>query len=137
VCREAYLHFQIITDLMELGANFPGFCEWDEKDIWTIFSIDPNLILAIPEDIIQDQHLPKGETLKSRRTIIGKNLSLAYNTPLKIERGWMQYLYDETGRRYLDAYNNVPHVGHCHPRVVKEGHKQMSILNTNMRYLHD
>ncbi len=49
----------------------------------------------------------------------------------------MQYLYDETGRVYLDAYNNVPHVGHCHPRVVEAGQRQMSILNTNTRYLHD
>jgi 4-aminobutyrate aminotransferase-like enzyme len=49
----------------------------------------------------------------------------------------MQYLYDETGRRCLDAFNNVPHVGHCHPRVVKAGQEQMSLLNTNTRYLHD
>ena len=49
----------------------------------------------------------------------------------------MQYLYDEEGREYLDAYNNVPHVGHCHPRVVKAGQDQMALLNTNTRYLHD
>ena len=36
--------------------------------------------------------------------------------PLQIVRGWMQYLFDETGRTYIDAYNNVPHVGHAHPR---------------------
>src|SRR5262249_9815719 len=44
---------------------------------------------------------------------------------------------DEEGRRYLDAYNNVPHVGHCHPRVVEAGRRQMSTLNTNTRYLYD
>ncbi len=49
----------------------------------------------------------------------------------------MQYLFDEDGRRYLDAYNNVPHVGHCHPRVVEAGRRQMATLNTNTRYLHD
>jgi 4-aminobutyrate aminotransferase-like enzyme len=49
----------------------------------------------------------------------------------------MQYLFDEEGRKYLDAYNNVPHVGHCHPRVVKAGREQMAVLNTNTRYLHD
>jgi 4-aminobutyrate aminotransferase-like enzyme len=64
-------------------------------------------------------------------------LSIAYQEPVKIVRGWMQYLYDEEGRRYLDAYNNVPHVGHCHPHVVKAGQAQMAILNTNTRYLHD
>ncbi len=49
----------------------------------------------------------------------------------------MQYLFDETGRRYLDGYNNVPHVGHCHPRVVRTIREQVGVLNTNTRYLHD
>jgi 4-aminobutyrate aminotransferase-like enzyme len=49
----------------------------------------------------------------------------------------MQYLYDDEGRRYLDAYNNVAHVGHCHPQVVAAGQKQMEQLNTNTRYLSD
>jgi 4-aminobutyrate aminotransferase-like enzyme len=56
---------------------------------------------------------------------------------VKIVRGWMQYLYDQSGRRYLDAYNNVPHVGHSHPRVVQAAIEQMLVLNTNTRYLHD
>jgi 4-aminobutyrate aminotransferase-like enzyme len=49
----------------------------------------------------------------------------------------MQYLYDHAGRRYLDAYNNVPHVGHSHPRVVQAAIEQMLLLNTNTRYLYD
>jgi 4-aminobutyrate aminotransferase-like enzyme len=49
----------------------------------------------------------------------------------------MQHLYDADGRAYLDAVNNVPHVGHCHPRVVEAGQRQMAVLNTNTRYLHD
>jgi len=52
-------------------------------------------------------------------------------------RGWMQYLYDETGRAYLDVYNNVPLVGHSHPRVVQAASAQLALLNTNTRYLHD
>ncbi|HFQ93414.1 MAG TPA: aminotransferase class III-fold pyridoxal phosphate-dependent enzyme, partial [Anaerolineae bacterium] len=63
-------------------------------------------------------------------------LSLAYDEPLQIVRGYMQYLYDENGRAYLDAVNNVPHVGHCHPRVVRAGQRQMALLNTNTRYRH-
>ena len=77
------------------------------------------------------------ETLDARRRVIGPNLSIAYRRPLKIVRGWMQYLYDESGRQYLDAYNNVPHVGHSHPRVVRAATEQMLVLNTNTRYLHD
>ena len=77
------------------------------------------------------------ETLAARNQVIGRNLSVAYRRPLKIVRGWMQYLYDHTGRQYLDAYNNVPHVGHSHPRVVRAAAEQMLVLNTNTRYLHD
>jgi 4-aminobutyrate aminotransferase-like enzyme len=77
------------------------------------------------------------ETLTSRQRLLGHNLSISYRNPLKIVRGEMQYLFDDEGRRYLDAYNNVAHVGHCHPRVVAAGVEQMSVLNTNTRYLHD
>jgi 4-aminobutyrate aminotransferase-like enzyme len=77
------------------------------------------------------------ETLSTRRRLLGRNLSVAYNNPLKIVRGSMQYLYDEDGTEYLDAYNNVAHVGHCHPRVVQAGQEQMAVLNTNTRYLND
>jgi 4-aminobutyrate aminotransferase-like enzyme len=77
------------------------------------------------------------ETLAARRKVIGPNLSVAYRSPVKIVRGWMQYLYDHTGRQYLDAYNNVPHVGHSHPRIVRAAAEQMLVLNTNTRYLHD
>jgi 4-aminobutyrate aminotransferase-like enzyme len=73
--------------------------------------------------------------LEKRYSLLGRNLSIAYDRPLNIVRGSMQYLYDDEGRRYLDAYNNVAHVGHCHPKVVAAGQKQMELLNTNTRYL--
>jgi 4-aminobutyrate aminotransferase-like enzyme len=77
------------------------------------------------------------DLLNERKRSLGRNLSIAYDNPLNVVRGSMQYLYDEHGRRYLDAYNNVAHVGHCHPKVVKAGMKQMQALNTNTRYLHN
>jgi 4-aminobutyrate aminotransferase-like enzyme len=46
-------------------------------------------------------------------------------------------MFDKYGNSYLDAYNNIPHVGHSHPKVVKAGQKQMAKLNTNTRYLYD
>src|SRR6476619_2747388 len=79
----------------------------------------------------------KAETLANRKRLLGRNLSVAYKDPLKIVRGSMQYLYDDAGLEYLDAYNNVAHVGHCNPRVVAAGQEQMALLNTNTRYLHD
>ena len=75
--------------------------------------------------------------IDARVRLLGRNLSVAYDKPLNIVRGSMQYLYDDEGRRYLDAYNNVAHVGHCHPKVVAAGQKQMELLNTNTRYLSD
>ncbi|MCX6549684.1 MAG: aminotransferase class III-fold pyridoxal phosphate-dependent enzyme, partial [Acidobacteria bacterium] len=75
--------------------------------------------------------------LASRRRHVGPSLSISYRHPLTIVRGWMQHLFDTDGRAYLDAVNNVPHVGHCHPRVVEAGQRQMAVLNTNTRYLHE
>jgi len=73
--------------------------------------------------------------IERRRKILGGNLTVAYERPLHIVRGSMQYLYDDEGRQYLDAYNNVAHVGHCHPKVVEAGQRQMEVLNTNTRYV--
>src|SRR5215207_11638502 len=73
--------------------------------------------------------------LEARHRVLSRNLSVAYDNPINIVRGSMQYLYDDEGRRYLDAYNNVAHVGHCHPKVVAAGQRQMEVLNTNTRYV--
>ena len=75
------------------------------------------------------------DLIEERRRRLGRNLSVAYEKPLHIVRGSMQYLYDDHGHKYLDAYNNVAHVGHCHPRVVDAARRQIEILNTNTRYL--
>src|SRR6185369_5798432 len=98
---------------------------------------DPNLLVGVPADRFPPADPPRADTLATRREHIPGNLSIAYRRPVKIVRGWMQYLYDDEGRAFIDAYNNVPHVGHCHPRVVKAGARQMRVLNTNTRYLHD
>ncbi len=75
--------------------------------------------------------------MEQRQGCIAPSVSAAYETPLKIIRGKGQYLYDFYGRPFLDLYNNVCHVGHCHPKVVEAGQKQMAKLNTNTRYLYD
>lgn len=62
-------------------------------------------------------------------------MSLSYEKPLNIVRGDNVYLIDQFGNRYLDTVNNVAHVGHEHPKVVKAAHDQISLLNTNTRYL--
>jgi 4-aminobutyrate aminotransferase-like enzyme len=79
---------------------------------------------------------PADEILAVRERHLGPSLGLSYHEPLKIVRGHMQFLYDDVGHAYLDGVNNVCHVGHCHPRVVAAGQRQMAVLNTNTRYLH-
>lgn len=80
----------------------------------------------------------KEELLLRRQELIARATQIHYpHNPLYIARGKGQYLYDENERQYLDLMNNVAHVGHCHPHVVKAGQDQMSILSTNSRFLND
>lgn len=82
-------------------------------------------------------NLPVNDILQARQKHLNRALSVSYDSPLKMVRGQQQYLYDEQGQAYLDLVNNVCHVGHCHPHVVKAAQEQMAVLNTNTRYLHD
>ncbi len=161
-----HLHFQVITDLMGRSGDFPGVCRPSQRDVWTSISPDPNLVLRMPDpasrsapgnrDLLNPERsgpakvgAPSGvpltagtghaqeEILHLRREYLGPNLSIAYKRPLKIVRGQGQFLFDHQGQAYLDCVNNVPNVGHSHPRVVEAGRRQMAILNTNTRYLHD
>ena len=75
--------------------------------------------------------------LKRREQHMGKAYRLFYEQPVHIVSGEGVWLYDSDGKKYLDVYNNVPHIGHCHPRVVEAICKQAGTLNTHTRYLHD
>ncbi len=102
---------------------------------WELLGRLSEIPLARARSAIRDACGGTARVLAARRRFFGGNLSLSYDEPLHIVRGSMQYLFDASGRRYLDAYNNVPHVGHCHPRVVEAACRQMRRLNTNTRYL--
>ena len=77
------------------------------------------------------------EMLEDRARLLGPNVSTFYDEPVHFVRGDGVWLFDPDGRRYLDCYNNVPHVGHCNPRVVEAIRSQAGALNTHTRYLHD
>ncbi|MFN8458044.1 MAG: aminotransferase class III-fold pyridoxal phosphate-dependent enzyme [Anaerolineae bacterium] len=138
-----HLHFQIITDMLGRSGEFPGVARPSQREMWLSLSLDPNLILGIPALMppktkeVESGGWSIDQILSVRRQHIGPNLSISYRQPLKIVRGYRQYLYNEEGQPYLDAVNNVPHVGHNHPWVVKAGQEQMAVLNTNTRYLHE
>ena len=75
--------------------------------------------------------------LADRARLMGPNIPTFYDDPVHIVRGEGVWLWDADGRKYLDCYNNVPHVGHCNPRVVEAICRQASTLNTHTRYLHE
>ena len=78
------------------------------------------------------------ETLTQRRArLLGPNMSTFYDDPVHLVRGAGVHVWDADGRQYLDCYNNVPHVGHCHPKVVEAICRQAGTLNTHTRYLHE
>jgi 4-aminobutyrate aminotransferase-like enzyme len=77
------------------------------------------------------------DMLARRVRLMGPNVPTFYETPLHLVRGQGVWVWDIQGNRYLDCYNNVPHVGHCHPRVVEAIAGQAATLNTHTRYLHD
>ncbi|HRI59846.1 MAG TPA: aminotransferase class III-fold pyridoxal phosphate-dependent enzyme [Saprospiraceae bacterium] len=130
-----HLHFQVILDMLGWAGDFPGVAFPEKRAVWKSLCPDPWLLLT-------GHFSPKPEQpaatdiLEYRAQHLGKNLSVSYQKPLTMLRGWRQYLFDDTGRRYLDTVNNVAHVGHEHPRVVRAGQRQMAVLNTNTRYLH-
>ena len=132
-----HLHFQVITDCLNYYGDFPGVARSSEREIWTSISPDPSALLNLNnEGAVAKEILPE-EITTSRQSNLSAMLSVSYRKPLKIVRGWKQYLYDHTGRKYLDGVNNVPHIGHSHPRVVDAIQKQAAVLNTNTRYLHE
>jgi 4-aminobutyrate aminotransferase-like enzyme/Ser/Thr protein kinase RdoA (MazF antagonist) len=128
-----HLHFQIVTDLLEKEGDFPGVASASQRRVWRSLSPDPSLMLGVS---VRRADADPQALVSERRRLIGPSLSISYRAPLQIVRGHGAFLYDQTGRAYLDVVNNVAHVGHCHPHVVRAGQRQMAVLNTNTRYLH-
>ena len=77
------------------------------------------------------------DLVRRRARLLGTRAPLFYDEPLHIIRGEGVWLYDAAGRAYLDAYNNVPVVGHCQPDVVAALARQAATLNVHTRYLHE
>lgn len=150
-----HLHFQIMLDCLGKSGDFPGVVHYAERNVWTHLCPDPSLFLrrqflaerlqpttGIGSTVLKNKGAENDNgdlesLLKSRKRVLGKNLSVSYTQPIKMLRGAGKFLLDHTGRRYLDTVNNVAHVGHEHTKVVLAGQRQMAVLNTNTRYLHD
>ncbi len=74
--------------------------------------------------------------VERRYRYFSRAVSLSYPEPIQMVGAAMQYMYSAGGKTYVDCVNNIPHVGHCHPKVVEAGQRQMARLNTNTRYLY-
>ena len=77
------------------------------------------------------------DLMARREAVLGSNVPTFYEVPLHLVRGQGVWVWDDKGQKYLDCYNNVPHVGHCHPHVVAAISEQAATLNIHTRYLHD
>ncbi len=99
--------------------------------------IEPARSVVPPRIAESEVDADRERMLAWRRRVMGPQTYMFYDKPLHMVRGEGAWLTDITGRRYLDVYNNVPHVGHCHPHVVEAIARQAAILNTNTRYLFD
>ncbi|MET7030315.1 aminotransferase class III-fold pyridoxal phosphate-dependent enzyme [Sediminicola luteus] len=132
----AHLHFQVMLSMLNYKIDYPGVAYYNQLSVWKSICPDPNLLFK-SEALRASNSTSNDEIIAYRKRHLGKSLSLQYKTPIKMVRGAGQYLLDQYGRKYLDTVNNVAHVGHEHPDVVKAGQEQMALINTNTRYLHE
>ncbi|MCY1128110.1 aminotransferase class III-fold pyridoxal phosphate-dependent enzyme [Frigidibacter sp. RF13] len=131
-----HVHFQTMTDMLaQTAGNFFGVGHDSLWDVWSGICIDPNLILRLAPESFDIDPDPPEKLMARRAERLGPSLSVSYRDKLKIVRGRGAYLYDHTGRAYLDAVNNITHIGHCHPAVTEAIARQAVTLNTNARYL--
>ncbi|MCH8908261.1 MAG: phosphotransferase, partial [Candidatus Heimdallarchaeota archaeon] len=109
-----HLHIQVIFEASDV-ASFPGVVTNKLFHFWKLISPDPGPLFLARLNERNFSNKIDENLLSSRNRLLGSNLSLAYSEPIEMVRGYLQYLYDSTGGRFLDLVNNVPHVGHNHP----------------------
>jgi 4-aminobutyrate aminotransferase-like enzyme len=90
---------------------------------------DPGVLSTLPA------HLQ--ETIRRRNEVLGPGYMLMYREPVEFVAGQGAHLFDHEGNDFLDVYNNVPCVGHAHPRVVEAVSRQLAAVNTNTRYVQE
>jgi len=130
-----HLHFQIMLTILDYENDFPGVCLQNEKEVWSSICPNPSLVLNIK--YLSKNKIDEDILKKLRKKYLSANLKLSYDSPIYFVRGFNQYLYSNSGKKYLDTVNNIAHVGHQNVNIVKAAKQQIGILNTNTRYLHD
>ncbi len=161
--EEADVLFDMVAARLAIGAvivarravarlGSPPYMPGYDLDVFAaldiMFQTGPDAATGSFRDALRlPQRCPKGTVttpesdaldheLERRHRWLGRNLTLFYKKPLHVERGEGAILYDANGRAFIDAYNNVPSVGHCHPHVVNAISRQAAALGTNTRYVY-
>ncbi|MCU0635420.1 MAG: aminotransferase class III-fold pyridoxal phosphate-dependent enzyme [Gemmatimonadaceae bacterium] len=133
---DPHLHLQLAVQVDGMESDWPGVADPEDRTLWMALCPNPAPLLNLPDARVAYRPIDVARVREGRRAHFATNLRLSYRDPLLVVRGWKHYLFDEWARVHLDAYNNVPHVGHAHPRLAAVAHEQLARLNTNTRYLH-
>jgi len=134
---QPHVHIQLITYEPDRAGDVIGAGEAEYRAVWEELFPDPVHFAGLPPETFHRSGKAKDDLLRARKAKLIRNLSISYRRPLKIVRGEGVWLIDESGRTYLDCYNNVAQLGHANPEIVETMARQAAILNTNTRYLHD
>ena len=127
------------------SANGLAVADFAERDLERLHLVLSHLIATGFEEsarLVSGLSLPptaadRDRLLGRREAAFGPAMEpLSYDEPLLVDHANGVWIYEADGRRYLDAYNNVPCVGHAHPRVTEAIARQSRLINTHLRYLH-
>ncbi|GAA1203846.1 aminotransferase class III-fold pyridoxal phosphate-dependent enzyme [Pseudonocardia alaniniphila] len=126
---------QLVTSAELAAEPPPRWVRPDDVPVWSRLSPDPSVLLGL--EPAQQPRMDVHDVVALREHRFGRSQRAYYRRPMNLVRGRGVWLYDENGFGYLDAINNVSHVGHAEPRVAAAAARQMSKLNTNSRFIYE
>jgi 4-aminobutyrate aminotransferase-like enzyme/Ser/Thr protein kinase RdoA (MazF antagonist) len=133
----SHLHLQCGLTTLGRGCDWPGVASPEDLATWLVLYPNPAPLLGLVPSAVDGSPAADALRIDRRRQRYAANLKTSYHRPITVARGRRHHLYDVWGREYLDGYNNVPQVGHCHPRLIRRVAEQARLLQTNTRYLQD
>jgi 4-aminobutyrate aminotransferase-like enzyme len=131
-----YVHVQVLTSPEAAADPPPERVAAGDTSRWAGVTADPAPLLSIPGYVTAPQREARS-VMRRRDRRLARSQRAYYRTPPHLVRGRGVWMYDEDGFAYLDAINNVTHVGHAEPRISAAATRQMKKLNTNSRFLYE
>jgi 4-aminobutyrate aminotransferase-like enzyme/Ser/Thr protein kinase RdoA (MazF antagonist) len=125
-----HVHVQLLAPGL---VEAPGLAPASLAEPWLALCPDPSALVGAP---VAAARADAAALLERRLRHVASPQEHYYAAPPQVERGLGQFLYDEDGRAYLDAVNNVAVLGHSHPAVTAAATRQLRLLNTNSRFLY-